>query len=104
MSDLKVQVYLSNGTKAKQINVTKTTKIIEALIKVNQHTNDIVVFTGPPENDNPTPIINLHSTFEDLNMYFDDKYYIAEICAFEILDVSKYNVELHSQYIDMYRD
>ena len=103
MTALKVQVYLSNGNKAELISVTKTTKIIEALIKVNQDTNNIVVFTGPPDNDNGTPIINLQSTFEELNMYFEDKYYIAEISTFDILDVSKYSVDLHSLYNNMYQ-
>ena len=95
-----VQLYLPNGEKAEQQTVSKITTLRTIIKKTNLQLSDVVVFTGAPEDDYNTPLVNLDATLEDVNMCCSDKSYVANISIFNVLDISKYNFELYNMYYE----
>jgi len=95
-----VQLYLPNGEKAEQQTVSKTTTLRMIIKKTNLQLSDVVVFTGAPEDDYNTPLVNLDATLEDVNMCCSDKSYVANISIFNVLDISKYDFELYDMYCE----
>jgi len=102
MSYVKCQVHLPDGA-AITIDVGRDSVIREILLAVGFVTaEEFVVFTGKPEVNYATPIVNLDNTMTDINMYHSGKDYLAEISVSYKADIDKYNVELYTMYMDMH--
>ena len=96
----KVQIYLPDGTKAPIIKVLPDNTLREILYNIDfQADYDYVLFTGKPGDNCGTPLVNRDSTLTDINMWFDDVTYVAEITIYKA--DSDYNKELYALYTSM---
>jgi len=99
MSTVKVQIYLQDGTKAEPIYAEPyyTIRTMLFAFKLRSELDNIVVFTGLPPSQ--TPIINLDSTLQDINMWHLDKDYVAEFSVYNKAETSTYPKELYDMYL-----
>lgn len=93
----KVQIYLPDGNKATIINAMPDNTLREILYNIDfQADYDYVLFTGQPGDKYGTPLVNRDSTLTDINMWFNDVTYVAEITIYRA--DSDYNKELYALY------
>lgn len=93
----KVQVYLPDGTKAPIIKVLSDNTLREILYNIDFKPDyNYVIFTGTPGDKNATPLVNQDKTMLQVNMWFKDVTYTAEITIYKEDD--NYNRELYDMY------
>ena len=88
------QIYLPDGTPTSIRYVDKTTTIAELLPD-----RDVIVFTSTHGDREGTPIIDWTRTLVDLNMWFPEPKYIAQISLYKENDIHLYNRELYLMYV-----
>ena len=94
----KVQIYLPDGSKASIIKVLSDNTLREILYNIDFRPDyRYVIFTGTPGDKHGTPLVDENKTMADINMWFDDLTYTAEITIYKEEDTS-YNKELYAMY------
>jgi len=96
-------VYLPDRTSVTFTDLTQHTTISEILRLAGVAHLDIVVFTGKPsEKQSQTPIIKMHLTMLDYNMWFDEVNHEAHFSIFNKDDTENYNVERYNIYTNIW--
>lgn len=98
-SKSKVQIYLPSGKMAPIINVLADNTLREILYNIDFRPDyNYVLFTGTPGDEHGTPLVNQDMTMSQVNMWFDDVNYTAEITIYKE-DDDNYNKELYVMYL-----
>jgi len=93
MATVACRIYRSDGTAEPTTYATRKMTIAELISEL-----DVVLFTGPHGDVDGTPIVDWTRTLVDLNMWFPERTYIAEISAYKTADVHLYNRERYELY------
>lgn len=97
----KVQIYLPFGTEGKApiIKVLPDNTLREILYNIDFKPDyKYVLFTGTPNDSHGTPLVNHDSTMSQINMWFNDATYTAEITVYKE-DDTNYDKELYAMYL-----
>ena len=97
----KVQIYLPFGALAKApiIKVLPDNTLREILYNIDFKPDyKYVLFTGTPNDSHGTPLVNHDSTMSQINMWFKDATYTAEITVYKE-DDTNYDKELYAMYL-----
>ena len=92
-----VQIYLPDGSKASVIKVLPDNTLREILYNIDFRPDyRYVLFIGCPGDKHGTPLVDENKTMKDINMWFDDMTYIAEITIYR--EDAEYNKALYEMY------
>jgi hypothetical protein len=76
------------------LDVNDTTTIGDILQMTNYDSKNVVVFTGKPDNINPTPMIDPNWTLSNYNMFYEN----IAISIYNKEDTENYNYERYKMY------
>ena len=79
------------------LDVNETTTLGDILQMTNFDSKNVVVFTGEPDNINPTPMIDPNWTLSNYNMFYEN----IAISIYNKEDTENYNYERYKMYANL---
>ena len=94
-----MKIFVFNQGKSQTINVNNPETTLAEILK-SEINDNIVVFTGEPNETNATPLVNYKLTLEDYNMWVNENECVY-ISIYNKEDKDSYNYERYKMYLTL---